>query len=86
LPDGLTERQREKELAKQAALFERAVESGSYLDGETITFGEFAQQWMSDYAENSLRRRRFTGMDGFSKCVLSQLWGISDWPGCNRRI
>lgn len=54
LPDGLTERQIEKELQKQAALFEREVENGTYLDGEKITFGEFAQKWLTDYAEKQL--------------------------------
>ena len=54
LPDGLTERQKEKEIQKQAVLFEQQVASGTYLDGEKITFAEFSERWMSEYAEKHL--------------------------------
>jgi integrase len=52
--DGMTQKQREKEAQKQAVLFERQVESGTYLDGEKITFGEFCEKWLADYAEKQL--------------------------------
>jgi Site-specific recombinase XerD len=54
LSDGMTERQREKELNRQAVLFEREVENGTYLDGTKITFAEFAKTWLIDYAEKRL--------------------------------
>ncbi|HYE81659.1 MAG TPA: site-specific integrase [Clostridia bacterium] len=54
LDPGLTERQREKELQKQAALFEREVENGTYLDGSKMTFDEFVDRWLKDYAEPGL--------------------------------
>jgi len=54
LPDGMTERQREKELSKQAVLFEQEVESGTYLDGATVTFAVFADKWLKEYAEKRL--------------------------------
>ena len=54
LPDSMTNKQREKEVQKQAALFEREVENGTYLDGANITFAEFTQKWLKDYAEKKL--------------------------------
>ena len=54
LPDNMTERQREKEVQKQAVLFEQQVENGTYLDGEKITFEEFSEKWLTDYAEKQL--------------------------------
>ena len=54
LDNSLTEKQKEKELQKQAVLFEQIVESGTFLDGEKITFGEFINKWLIDYAENRL--------------------------------
>ncbi|MCL2496631.1 MAG: site-specific integrase, partial [Clostridiales bacterium] len=53
LPENMTERQKEKELNRQAVLFEQEVESGAYLDGAKLTFGEFAKIWFAD-AENRL--------------------------------
>ncbi len=51
----LTPKQIEKELQKQAALFENEVESGTYLDGSKITFAEFVDRWLKDYAEQQLQ-------------------------------
>ena len=45
-----TERQNEKALQMFAAEFERKVLSGKYLDGEKITFSDFADRWIVDYA------------------------------------
>ena len=47
----LTPRQLEKELEKQAALFEHEVESGTYLDGNKMTLKEFSERWIKDHAE-----------------------------------
>lgn len=57
LEPSLTEKQREKELEKQAALFEAEVEKGTYLDGGKITFAEFAGRWFSTYAEKELEQK-----------------------------
>jgi len=54
LDPSLTERQKEKEIQKQAALFEREVETGIYLDAGKITFAEFVDRWLRDYAESNL--------------------------------
>lgn len=52
--DGLTERQKQKELERRKVLFEQKVRNGTYLDGEKITFGEFAEKWLTDYAIKQL--------------------------------
>jgi len=54
LDEGLTEKQRKKELDTQTALFEREVQNGTYLNGDKITFAEFADIWLVDYAEKQL--------------------------------
>lgn len=53
----LTPKQAEKELQTQAALFEREVKNGTYLDGSKITFAELIEIWMRDYAEKQLEDR-----------------------------
>ncbi len=50
----LTPKQLEKELNRQLVLFERTVLNGEYLDGEAITFAEFTEKWLKDYAELNL--------------------------------
>lgn len=53
-PDkSLTERQIEKEVNRQAVLFEDKCKKGLHLDG-TITFAEFTGKWIKDYAEKQL--------------------------------
>lgn len=54
LPHNLTERQKQKELERQKILFENEVLNKNYLDGEKITFAEFTQKWLEDYAEKNL--------------------------------
>lgn len=50
----LTPKQAEKEVQRQAVLFEREVENGTYLDGSKMTFAEFTGRWLKDYAEPDL--------------------------------
>lgn len=50
----MTERQREKELQRQAVIFEQEVQNGTFLDGNKITFEEFAEKWLKDYGEVNL--------------------------------
>ncbi len=50
----MTERAREKELNRLAVLFEQAVKNGTYLDGEKVSFAEFVEKWMTDYADKQL--------------------------------
>lgn len=44
----------EKELQRQAILFEEEVKRGTYLDGSKLTFAEFIERWLQDYAEVQL--------------------------------
>jgi len=54
LVPGLTTKQTEKELQRQAALFEDEVSKGTYIDAGKITFGEFIERWLVDYGEKQL--------------------------------
>lgn len=50
----MTKKQIEKEVNRQALLFEEKVKNGVYLDG-SIKFSEFVEKWFNDYAEKQLR-------------------------------
>ena len=54
-PD-MTPKQIEKELQKQAILFEDKCESGQYMDC-SIKFKDFAEMWFKEHAEKQLKRR-----------------------------
>lgn len=51
---GLTERQAAREIERRAIEFEHRVLKGGYLDGEKISFAEFTEKWIEDYAEKQL--------------------------------
>ena len=55
---GMTSRQIEKELERQAVLFQERCENGLYLSGN-IKLSEFAEKWLSEYAEKQLKPRTF---------------------------
>ena len=59
LDEGMTDKQKEKELTRLSVLFEKEVESGTFLDGEKITFSEFTERWLVDYAEKQLAPKTF---------------------------
>lgn len=50
---GMTKRQLQKELDRQAVLFEEKCRNGQVLDGN-IKFVDFAEKWFADYAEKQL--------------------------------
>lgn len=54
LQPGLTKKQIEAELKRQAVLFEEEVKNGTYIDAGKVTFGEFIDKWVQDYAEMEL--------------------------------
>ena len=59
-PDkNMTKRQIEKELDKQAVLFEQQVQTGQFLDG-TITLSDFTDKWLREYAEKQLKEKSLT--------------------------
>lgn len=49
-----TPKQNEKALKLFAMDFERQVKNGTYLEGEKITFQEFAKRWLKEYAPSHL--------------------------------
>lgn len=55
-PKDMTEKQIEKEVKKQAVIFEEQVKTGQILNSE-IRFKDFADKWFSDYAEIQLKKR-----------------------------
>ena len=57
--EGLTERQKLKELDRRKALFEEWVKNGQYLDGEKITLAAFVERWLADYAEKQYQPKTF---------------------------
>lgn len=55
IPDpNKTERQNRKALDLFVIEFEQKVKNGKYLDGEKITFKEFTEIWLQDYATDQL--------------------------------
>lgn len=55
---GMTKKQIEKELDRQAVLFEEKVKSGQYMDGN-VRFQDFAERWFEDYGKEHLRTRTY---------------------------
>jgi len=57
---GMTPKQIEKELERQAVLFEEQVRTGHYLSGN-VKFADFVETWFKDYAATQLRPRTIHG-------------------------
>ena len=55
-PAGMSEKKAEKEVVREAMLFEEKVRNGQVADGR-IKFQDFAERWFTDYAEIQLRPR-----------------------------
>lgn len=51
---GMTPKQIEKELDRQAVLFEEKVKTGQYMDGN-VKLDDFVERWFSDYADKSMK-------------------------------
>ena len=52
----MTEKQIQKELERQAVLFEEKCRTGRFLDGN-IKLSDFIEKWFSDYAEKQLKAK-----------------------------
>ena len=72
----LTAKQAEKELNRQMVMFENEVLNGVYLDGEKITFEEFTQRWLEDYAEKHLTLTTLQSYKIMLKRILSAIGHI----------
>ena len=57
---GTTKRQEEKELNRQATLFEERVKGGQFI-GSNIKFADFVETWFKDYAEKQLKPNTLAG-------------------------
>lgn len=62
----MTERQIEKELKRQAVLFEEQVQNGQFIDS-SIKFSDFAEIWLNDYAIPQLRP---STVDGYKRNLV----------------
>ena len=71
----MTRRQIEKELDRQAVLFEEKCQTGQFLDGN-ITLAEFSERWFKDYAEKQLKERTLQGYKGHMPRILKALGHI----------
>ncbi len=58
--EGMTAKQIEKELKRQAVLFEERCQSGQFIDS-SVRFAEFSEIWMNDYAIPQLRPSTVAG-------------------------
>lgn len=71
-----TPKQLEKELQKQALLFEEEVKKGLYLDGNKITFARFVERWETDYAEIQLAPKTYFRYKGLLKRIIPAIGHI----------
>ncbi len=55
---GMTPKQIEKEVNRQATLFEEQVTTGQYFD-PSVTFAQFAEKWLESYGKTQLRATTF---------------------------
>ena len=65
--NGMTQRQIEKELNRQAVMFEEACMRG--FKTSTIKFQDLAEEWFSEYASINLRSTTFEQMRGLTRRV-----------------
>ncbi|ARP49556.1 hypothetical protein B6259_00775 [Ruminococcaceae bacterium CPB6] len=72
----MTVRQEKKAVKAAAVRFEDRVQSGQYIDS-TITLSQFIDQWLSDYAEVSLRADTIAGYKANIPTIKAALRGIT---------
>ncbi len=69
----LTPAKLEKELQRQATLFEDEVKRGTHMDGGKLTFSQFIEKWMHDYAEKQLAPKTIQGYKGLLDRIIPAL-------------
>ncbi len=74
LDPGLTERQREKELQRQATLFEEAVQRGTYFEPSHFTVSTFAEKWIEEHGK-SLANKTKLRYEGILKGRVAKALG-----------
>ena len=73
--ENLTAKQIEKELKRQAVLFEEKCKTGQFIDGN-IRFAEFAERWFTDYAEKQLKKKTIARYKSMMKRINSAIGNI----------
>lgn len=71
----MTQKQIEKAVNEQAVTFEKKVLSGQVLDG-SVTFADFAERWMRDYAEPNLAPKTLSRYKAMLKRILPEIGHI----------
>ena len=72
---GMTQKQIEKTVNEQAVVFEKKVLSGQVLDGG-VTFADFAERWLRDYAEPNLAPKTLSRYKAMLKRILPEIGHI----------
>lgn len=72
----LTSKQAKGELEKLALQFETQVERGTVLDGSKMTFAEFVDRWLKDYAEKQLQPKTLHRYKSLLKRIVPVLGHI----------
>mgnify|MGYP000984859476 CR=1 FL=1 len=72
---GMTPKQIQKELERQAVLFEEKCRNGVYLDGN-IKLADFMEKWFSEYAEKQLKAKTVHRYKGLTKRILPAIGHI----------
>ena len=73
---GMTQAQIDRELERQKVLFEEKCREGSVLDS-TTRFADFAEYWMTEYAEKSLRPSTVAGYRQMLTRIIPAIGHIS---------
>jgi len=74
-PVGMTPKQIEKAVNEEATLFERKVKLGQVLDSN-VSFFEFSQRWLSDYAELHLAPKTLSRYKDLLKRIIPAIGHI----------
>ena len=53
-PEGLTEKQIQKQLQRFAYEFEEKVRNGKIMTGDKMTLADFSEKWLSEYAAHNV--------------------------------
>jgi len=71
-PEGLSQRQIDKELEKQKLLFEEKVKNGKIFN-DNIRLSELVARWIEDYAKQNLAPKTFVRYNDYLKRILEAL-------------
>lgn len=70
--DKMTNKQIEKELQRQAVIFEEQIKSGTYVD-DRVLFSDFIDEWFEKYAKKQLKPTTISGYRSMAPRVKQSL-------------